>query len=317
MAMIEHSFTVVGTLPADVLHVGGEQRVDLLNRLSTNDLTPLHQEGNLVSTVFLTAKGRIKDWAWLYSAAGHLVARLSSGRADRLSAWLAEYTILEDVSWVDASAQYAWVIVQGPEAASVAGLSALPPVGTWWKRSAGMWTRGLLAYGPRVEGLVPRSHVEALLVDMQARGGRRVGADELEDLRLAAGVPSPQFEFDDEVNPLELRLGAHAVSWTKGCYIGQEVLARMQTYDKIARVLIGFECDQPIRLAPPLKLTRDGRPLGRVTSMSKRAKGGCLGLAIVKRDAARLFGATMLTPEGQVPIRLADRPFWSAEPAGG
>jgi tRNA-modifying protein YgfZ len=298
--------TWAATAPAGVLRVSGKDRLDLLHRISTNDLRPLASADTTAATVFTNEKGRIVDWVTIVSRPTELWLRTSEGRAPALAAWIDRYTIVEDLTVKDGSAELRHLIVQGDDAVRIAGLGSLPEPGQALAADDAVWIRGLVAYGTRVEALVPTATAEVLLAAMLARGAIRADAAVVEHARLLAGVPSPEHEFKDEVNPLELRINEGVISWTKGCYIGQEVIARLDSYDKLARQLIGFETDSTLGSDAELKLTRDGRPLGRVTSLA-----GGLGLAVVKREAATPGAAEVVGPAGATKARLVDRPFWT------
>jgi tRNA-modifying protein YgfZ len=286
------------------LRVVGRDRVDLLHRISTNDLRPLAEPGRSLATVFTNEKGRIVDWVTIVSLPDQLLLRTSPGRAAALATWIERYTIMEDVRCTDVSSELGLVVVQGAERL----VDVNPPAGGVATVGAQLWTRGLAAFGPRLEAVVPRAELPVMLGALEKLGPIR-GARDLELARLLAGVPSPEHEFKDDVNPLELRINRDAISWTKGCYIGQEVIARLDSYDKLARQLVGVEATT----APPgdeLRLTRQGRPLGRVTSLL-RAERGVVGLAVVKREAAGPGDAELVGEAGSVAARLVDRPFWS------
>ena len=171
--------------------------------------------------------------------------------------------------------------------------------------------RGIAAYGARFETLLPVAAAEALLLRGRAAGLDVGDGEALERLRLEAGVPSPEHEFKDEVNPLELRLKS-AVSWTKGCYVGQEVIARLDSYDKVARALIGFEGRERMPADADLRIRRAGKLLGRVTSLHQLPDGRVLGLAVVKREEAVPGDAELTGADKSVAVRLLDRPFWAA-----
>jgi folate-binding protein YgfZ len=297
---------MVGRQPVGVVRVSGTDRLDLLDRLAANDLRSLAEPGRLRSTVFTTNKGRIVDWVWILSRDSDLLVRTSAGRGPRFCEWIDRYTVAEEVSCSDETTAWELLVVHGEAAASLVGVD-LPSRHEVAVRDRAVWFRGLAAYGPRLEALVP-GPAAGLLGDLVGRGGEMADKDTLEALRIEAGVPAAHREFAGEVNPLELRLG-EAVSFDKGCYVGQEVLARMDAYDKLARLLVGFETARPLPEDRSLELTRDGRPLGRVTSVCNRA-GGALGLGVVKRVAASAGDAEIAVDGAQIPATLCDRPFW-------
>ena len=102
-------------------------------------------------------------------------------------------------------------------------------------------------------------------------GAVPVGHHALEHARIEAGVPAPGAELNDRVNPLEAGL-AEFVSFTKGCYVGQEVIARLDTYDKVQRRLVRL--DAPEGTAPGESLTSGTRTAGWVTSVSGLPENG-------------------------------------------
>ena len=266
----------------------------------------------MVSTLFATAQGKMVDWTHVLTAGDRLLIRTSPARGAKISTWIDAFTISENVTTVDASAAWACFTIHGAAAASAVGLSRLPAphevvskVDTWF-------VRGLAAYGPcldaYVRGAAARS---ALLAHLEGAGVVQMTESEAEIMRLRAGVPAMDGEFPAEVNPLELRLTQHAVGWNKGCYVGQEVISRLDSYDKVARLLMGFTCDAIVDPMVPMKLSQEGRPLGRVTSWTTAA-GRSLGLAIIKREAAHPSVAELETSAGRLPVELVDRPFWAA-----
>jgi folate-binding protein YgfZ len=119
-------------------------------------------------------------------------------------------------------------------------------------------------------------------------------------------------ELHNEPNPLEMRLGPSCISWKKGCYIGQEVISRLDSYDKVARLLMGFHSPQALADAGTQghKLFIDGRPIGKITSSVAVAEG-CIGLALVKRSAALPGRAHLQIDQSALVIDLLDRPFWA------
>ncbi len=306
--------TFAGQLQNDIVQVAGKDRVDLLHRLSTNDLEPLATTGQIRSTLFTTSQGRLIDWVTVIAAPEHLVLVASPGRGQRIADWIDTYTIMEDVQSKLVSSAKAHIAVDGPDAermvATVFGdVGALAPEGARQLGDGWVW-RGLAAYGPRFELVVDAAEAQATLQRLRAVGALAADQTIFERLRVDAGVPGPSTEYPDDVNPLELRLGPVAVSFRKGCYIGQEVISRLDSYDKVARLLVGFTVDEQVaaRVAAlpegERKLTRDNKPFGRVTSLV-----GGKGLAVVKREGSEGGAAELVAGDMRLPVRLEPRPF--------
>ena len=303
--------TLIGVTELGLLQVSGRDALDLLHRLSTNDLRPLKVERCVRSTIVTTPQGRMVDWCWVLARSGDLLLRTSTGRAPRVKAWLERFTILEDVESVDLSAAWRLIVVQGEHGATAIGLPSLPAVGEVRDHEGGYWTRGLPASSLRLEGIVPAGEAEALAMRAETSGAVRLDAGVLEIVRILLGVPSPEHEFAEDVSPLELRLAAPAVSFDKGCYVGQEVIARLETYDKLSRVLMGFESPGTMPSSGGLELVREGASLGRVTSAAALPMGGTVGLAVIKREAASEGPADAVGLGGKVAVELKNRPFWA------
>lgn len=301
--------TLVAQAGVDGVEVRGKDRIDLLHRLSTHDLRPLNAPGRTRTTVFATNKGKVVDWVWLLSSDDTLLLRASEGRGPRLCEWIGRFTIMEDVQCTDLGRSWSSLVVQGPQAAGVVGMDDLPAEGEVVQRDGVRWIRGLAAYGPRLEGFVPEEQAPGILDAALGRGAELAHARDLEVMRLRAGVPSPAFEFRDEVNVLEVGLWS-AISWNKGCYIGQEVIARMDSHDKVARGLVGFEGIGAVE--PGMPLLVGGDPMGRVTSCLRLDDDQILGLALVKRQAMVAQAASVETANGAVRVELRPRPFLRA-----
>ena len=142
--------------------------------------------------------------------------------------------------------------------------------------------------------------------------------------RLLAGIPAYGDDFLSGVLPFEYRLDIDALAWNQGCYIGQEVLSRLDSYDKVARLLMGLEADAAVasvlaQAAGPIKISSEARPVGRLLSFAPAAEQGVVGLAVVGRAYAQDGQKVVLTGYDaaqvalpQVEARLRHRPFWQA-----
>jgi folate-binding protein YgfZ len=139
---------------------------------------------------------------------------------------------------------------------------------------------------------------DLLLRAVTAAGGLAAGDEAAEAWRVLRGLPASGFELTEEHNPLEAGL-RDAVSFTKGCYVGQEVVARLSNYDKVARSLVGFVlpagADPPARGTPVLF---EERPVGSVTScLVPPGRRAPVAIAYLKRDvphgaSCRIGGAS-------------------------
>ena len=215
------------------LRVTGRQRLDLLHRITTNDIRGL-SPGGVAPTLLVTAKGRLIERLVVLCRQDDLFLLSSPGGRAAARDGIRRFIVTEDVQVTDLTDTTTEFEILGPEAESIAArlreggqvaplaLASLPGCG-----------------GPAVVVIVEQDAAPTLRTAL----GDRVepGDDTLyEALRIEAGRPGFGQELTEDWNPLEMGQ-ADAVSFTKGCYIGQEVIARLRTYDKVKRRLLRLE----------------------------------------------------------------------------
>jgi folate-binding protein YgfZ len=119
-----------------------------------------------------------------------------------------------------------------------------------------------------------------LVMQLAARGVIALSAEAYNVLRIEAGRPGPAQELTSDYTPLEANLD-RAISSIKGCYSGQEVIARQITYDKVARRLVGLRLAAPVAVGAAV--TVEGRTVGTITSAAESPQFGAIALAVVRR----------------------------------
>jgi folate-binding protein YgfZ len=153
----------------------------------------------------------------------------------------------------------------------------------------------------------PRSAGPALANDLKGGAGARWGtAAELEHLRVTAGIPAVPAEVGPADLPNEGGLDAAAVSYTKGCYVGQEVMARVKATGRIRRRLIRVRGAAPPP-SVPAALWREGRQVGELRSAScVPGEAGFIGLALVSRAGAEPAGPWAWSDGGDAAVEVLD-----------
>jgi folate-binding protein YgfZ len=221
-----------------------------LQNLCTNDVLKL-ADGQSCEAMFLDVKAHIHAYGWVSrTSADRYVVLLSSPHSDRLQSHLDRYLIREKVD-----------------------LKLVPP---------GVWTIGCgvtSALTVRVEAL--GEGVFAAL-DAEATDGRLMTPEEFEQTRITLRVPLDGVDVDDRNLPQEVDRNDRAISFTKGCYLGQEPVARIDALGRVNWQLRCVRVDGPAPL-PGVELTREEKPVGRITS-SVATEGGSLALAYVRRE---------------------------------
>jgi len=270
--------------------MGPEAQV-YLHRMVTNDILGL-APGQGAYACLLNIDGRmIADlWAWVISAEEVLVETASTA-CDALMENLDKFIIMEEVEIQDARADEGLVSIQGPLAhvvlakALALDIPALEP-GTLWQTSDDgtgliVASRDRTGHGG-LDVYVP-ANAEELLNALRETGVEEASADCVDTLRIEAGIVQWGAELTNETIPLDAGLEGIAVSFTKGCYPGQEIIARIHSRGRPARHLAGIRLDSA---APPAGtvVKAGGADVGVITSSAISPRLGSIALAYIKKE---------------------------------
>ncbi len=246
------------------LKVTGEDAIDLLDRLSTNDFKLLEPGGG-ISTVLTTNKGRIIDLLRILQREDDLLMITSPGTAARVAEWIEFYTFVEDIEVEDVTATTSQWLVAGEGAMDAVAEAGFDTDGLNESLSnattgeSSTIVRTMLGEFPAYELITPAS--EGTL----SFGAEYLGRPELAQLRVEQGVPAYPQEMNEDRNPLESLLKPH-ISFNKGCYIGQEVVARLNTYDRVQRFLCQLIVDDEETVDTGAAVLVEGDQVGEITT---------------------------------------------------
>lgn len=249
------------------LVASGSDAVDLLNRLSTNDLEQL-QPGQGMSSVLTTNKGRIIDLLHVLHRGDDLLVLTSPGTQHKVAKWIDFYTFIEDVEVRDISDETTEQHIIGPQAANL--LSKMGYLSDPLDTDLAHFQTGDESPGVTVVrsdiGQLPAYRVitpaDGPLPDF---GLKTLDESDFRALRIEQAIAAYPAEMNEDRNPLEANLKPH-INFNKGCYIGQEVVARLNTYDRVQRFMCRLEFDDGIVAAPGSPIIVDDSEVGEVTS---------------------------------------------------
>ena len=288
------------------LRINGDDAVDLLDRLSTNRLSDL-EEGSVMGTVITNNKGRIIDVILLLRKSDHLMAFTGAETRQRVADWIGFYTFAEDVTVVDETETTAMLSLLGPKAATaVKGLGDLTLHQSSEIEIGGVQATAVrtdFSGAPGYDIVVPAASgddVWTALVDM---GAEPVGTDALDLVRIENGGLAIGAELSEDYNPLEAGL-INFISFNKGCYIGQEVVARLDTYDKVQKHLVLLSWEPGEAVSAGAKLYSEGKEVGKVTSAAQGISGAGEGLGYIRNAQAE--AGTVLTTEVDVSVQVGE-----------
>jgi folate-binding protein YgfZ len=267
------------------LRVSGPDQQTFIQRQTTNDALRLGA-GQVQLSVLTSPTARILDVFYLLHEPESIGLITLPGRGESTFRFLkSRIFFMDKVSLENASAGTSLYLLSGPrsgEALSMLGLAA-PEAGRLAALEDGDLLRVWRSEGTASPGfhlLVPGEARGETASTLEAAGLRRLDHPTFEVLRVEAGIPGGESELTEEYTPLEAGLEA-AVSGEKGCYTGQEILARQVTYDKVTQRLSGLRLTEAA--APGARLWSDGKPAGSLTSLARSPRFGLIGLGIVKR----------------------------------
>jgi folate-binding protein YgfZ len=279
--------------------VSGADRASYLQGLLTNDVVAL-KPGEGCYAAYLTAQGRMIADLYVYEVGDLMLLTMAGGVKDAVLAKLDQFIFSEDVQLGDVSETFAQLAVVGPDAAervadvlgAVSGdtLRALPEHGnmrTEWDGGAVIVARIADTGEAGYDLFVDRGRLAALVAALGAAGVVEVDAATADAIRIEAGVPLFHRDMDENTIPLEANLESRAISFTKGCYVGQEVVIRVlhRGHGRVARRLVGLLVDGAEAPARGAVIRSGDREIGAVTSSTRSpALGRPIALGYVHRD---------------------------------
>jgi folate-binding protein YgfZ len=252
------------------ISITGADRQTFLNNFCTNDVKRL-VPGTCCEAFFTNVKGKIVGHGVVHCRDTEMVFVGAPGQASRLVEHLDRYVIREDVTLRDTTEARSYLLVAGPTL-EINSYLAL----TWniiGLSDSQIYEVELGEYSKLVRRLVENEFAV-------------VGQEAFEAARIEAGMPCYGVDFNEENLPQEVGRDAEAISFTKGCYLGQETVARIDALGHVNQRLVGLRFFGTNLPAVGMAITRDGRVVGSVTSATFSPKLNVpLALAMVRREA--------------------------------
>jgi folate-binding protein YgfZ len=312
----------------------GADRARFLHGQVTNDVNRLRAgEGSYAAIT--TAKGKMESDLNIYALQDELLLDFEPGLTQKISQRLEKFIVSDDVQVVDVAPLYGLLSVQGPKAGEVVkalGIFSELPATEFQsiKINDGMLGEIYLmnqsrAARPGSAGVPPASFdlfvptdslgavADKLIAAAKSVGGRACGWDALEIARIEAGIPRYGADMDESNIPLECGVESRAVSYKKGCYIGQEVINRIHSIGHVNKELRGLRLADDLNTLPAKgeKLFHDGKEVGHVTSAVKSpALSATIALGYVRREANAPGTELVLhSAKGESKAVVAEIPF--------
>jgi len=277
----------------------GPDRVRYLNAILTNNIKDLAVNRGAAS-LLLNPQGHILAEIETCARPESLFCISYDMIRERLIEWLDKYIIMDDVTLADESPRFGTLALAGPESAFVAkagsgvdlsALQELESVETAFASIPCWVTRRSAGDSPGCEFLTERAHLanlwEALLAQVKQHSGGPVGYAALSAVRLAQGIPWFGYDFGEKQIPHEAGLQNSHISFTKGCYTGQEIVERVRSRGQVNRQRVSLIFDGTSVPASGESLTADGKDAGIITRAALFApKSIAIGIGYLRREFA-------------------------------
>lgn len=261
----------------DVVAVQGHDAVPFLQGIISQDLATL-PDGSVGRSLLLGPEGKLRALLWVLAGEEEVLLVVDGGRGEALAAELGRYRfrVAADLALVEAGVAEVW----GPSAGEVLKRAQLPqPAG--WARRGEFQVVGNLPLGGLDRYVVVGADPETLV----RAGARRVGTLAATAVRVEAGEPVMGRDVDERTIPQESGLVPETVSFTKGCYLGQELVARIDSRGHVNRILRGITVQ--VNLLPPegAGLFAGDAQVGKLTSVAESLTlRAPVGMALVRRE---------------------------------
>jgi folate-binding protein YgfZ len=284
----------------------GDDRAKFLHNLCSNDILRL-TPGQGCEAFLLNAKGKVVGHIFVYCSGNSLILDSSPGQGEKIVAHLDRYIIREKVELRDLRQRMTQLLVAGPQTAEILGGLGCPApqerLGHGQGAIAGMPVflrrSGLAGDGSfTLVGLA--EHKDSLVQALLDAGARECGPAACAAARIEAGVPLYGADITDDNLPQEVDRNQHAISFTKGCYLGQETVARIDALGHVNRKLVGLNFSSPE--ATRCELKAGDVVVGSVTSAAFSPRlGAAIGLGYV-RQGHNQPGARLACWQGEAEV---------------
>jgi folate-binding protein YgfZ len=276
----------------------GPDRVRYLNAILTNNIKDLSSGQGIVS-LLLNPQGHILAEIEAYAFADKLFCVSFARIRERLIEWLDKYIIMDDVTLTDETERFGTLALEGPKASAVVQELSGVDLHQW----ADLFSQdGTVASIPcrivkrspggiaGAEFVVERDKLQelwhALLEVVRGHGGGPAGYSAMSAIRLAQGIPWFGYDFGEKQIPHEAGLQDSHISYTKGCYTGQEIVERVRSRGQVNRLRVGLLFSGDAVPEAGSALTMDGKDVGYVTRAAKVPDPPrVIGMGYVRKEA--------------------------------
>jgi tRNA-modifying protein YgfZ len=298
------------------IRVGGSEASMFLNGLITNDMKTL-AENRWMPAVFPNVQGRLIAAVRVARGRESFLIDTDAAARETVLKTISRFTLAGDFRVTDLTGETGLLTIQGQRAAEVvekvfdASVSNLPRDGVVeieWQNHQVTILRATHTAEDGWDVVIDSTRVAHLRQALVDAGAQPVSPETLETLRIEAGIARHGRDMDETTVVVETNLD-DAVSYTKGCYIGQEIIIRIKHRGHVAKKLTGLGLDSDRRIEPGTVIkSTDGKEIGRLTSTTFSPKlNKTIGLGYVRYEF--LKAGTDVLVEDEINATITELPF--------
>lgn len=295
----------------------GPDRVAFLQRQTTNDVRLLSSDRSVL-TVLTSPTARILDVFRLIHQEDAIQVLTLPGSIGRTSQYLkSRIFFMDQVTIQDNSSDLTQIFIEGALHGEIWEKLGVHPDASMGQvihtKLDGVDTRAVIEEIREIVSLrllIPTPSTSIVLSFLENLGVRTIPEETYEIMRIEKGIPRAHIELTDEYTPLEMKLDL-AISEDKGCYTGQEIIARQLTYGKVTRRLVGLSLDSEV--SPGTKIKVNHAPIGEITSVTCSPRLGWIALAVIKQPYFEEGTSLIITtPDNEVEATVCALPFFTS-----
>ena len=295
----------------NLFSITGRDRVRWLNGMVTNNIRDL-ASGNGVYSFVLNPQGHILGDLYVFNIGESLIAEIDHSQSESLLQVLRRYIIMDKVDIAYLTAEKALIHVTGPKSGGILasiGLAAdLKPL--QFSNSSWSGTNVTLVHGdnpsfPDFQIWHAADQTDVIWRALQNFGAEPVGDETLETFRILCGIPKVGQDIRERTLPQETGQD-HALNFSKGCYIGQEIVERIRARGNVHKIFMGFEIEGNAP-APGTKVQSGGKDVGEITSIALAPlKKTRMSLGYLRKE---VLGSGEVLSAGEAVVKQHPLPF--------
>jgi len=262
------------------LKVTGQDRTAFLHNMLTNDIKAL-SPGKGCYAALLTDRAKMVSDMFVFALEDYYLLDIEAGAPEKAKQFIEKYIVADDVIIKDITSETGHLHVQGPRAISmlqeISGSSHMGSPANFIQ---------VCRWGPGIDILCAEQGLRPIWENILGKGIQPIGFEAQEAMRIEAGVPRFGVDMDETVLILEAGL-THAISFTKGCFLGQEIVARVRAHGRITRKLVSLALPGTEPVKKGEKIKKDSEEIGEITSSAfSPSFGKVFALGYVKTEWA-------------------------------